>query len=97
MQASMSASLINAASFGGFGRDWSATVRPWALAEAALSRAKAAPHAFRATPKKAAPESAAPARAKPEPVRRPDAKAVVNAPAAQAAASGGADDNWQEF
>jgi len=58
---------------------------------------RAAPHAFREAPKKAAPESAAPARAKPEPVRRPAAKAVVNAPAAQAAASGGADDNWQEF
>jgi methyl-accepting chemotaxis protein len=58
---------------------------------------RAAPHAFREAPKKAAPESAAPARAKPEPVRRPAVKAVVNAPAAQAAASGGADDNWQEF
>ncbi len=37
------------------------------------------------------------ARAKPEPVRRPAAKAVVDAPAAQAGASGGADDNWQEL
>ena len=58
---------------------------------------KAAPHAFREAPKKASsPESSAAARAKPEPVRRPAAKAVANGSAARAAARGG-DDSWQEF
>ncbi len=56
---------------------------------------KAAPHAFREAPKKAAPESAA-ARARPEPARRPAAKAVANA-GPRAAAGGGADESWQEF
>ncbi len=56
---------------------------------------KAAPHAFREAAKTAAP--ATPARAKPEPVRRPAVKAFVSGPAPQAAASGGAHDNWQEF
>ncbi len=58
---------------------------------------KAAPHAFREAAKTAAPATPAPVRAKPEPVRRPAVNAVVNGPAPQAAASGGADDNWQEF
>jgi len=49
---------------------------------------KAAPHAFREAPKKAAPaENAAAAAAKPELVRRPAAKAVANGP----------DDGWREF
>ena len=56
---------------------------------------KAAPHAFREATKTAAP--ATPTRARPEPIRRAAVKAAVNAPATQAAASGGADDNWQEF
>ncbi|MGA2495402.1 MAG: PAS domain-containing methyl-accepting chemotaxis protein [Roseiarcus sp.] len=58
---------------------------------------KAAPHAFREAKKTAAPQTPTQARAKPEPVRRPAVKAVVNGPAAQAAASGGASDDWQEF
>jgi methyl-accepting chemotaxis protein len=58
---------------------------------------KAAPHAFREAPKTAAAKTPTPARAKPEPVRRPAVKAVVNGPAPRAAASGGADDSWQEF
>jgi methyl-accepting chemotaxis protein len=58
---------------------------------------KAAPHVFREAPKTAAPKTPTPARAKPDPVRRPVVKAVVNGPAPRAAASGGADDNWQEF
>jgi len=57
---------------------------------------KAAPHAFREAPKAIAPSTPAPARAKPEPLRRPAVKAVVNGPAPQAAASGASDD-WQEF
>jgi methyl-accepting chemotaxis protein len=58
---------------------------------------KAAPHAFREAPKKAAPaEGSASARAKPEPVRRPARKAVVNGPAPRAAARGD-DESWQEF
>ncbi|MFZ1965250.1 MAG: PAS domain-containing methyl-accepting chemotaxis protein [Roseiarcus sp.] len=61
-----------------------------AIAEDPLRRElkKAAPHAFREAPKKAAPaESAAAAQVKPELVRRPAAKAVAN----------GAGDGWQEF
>ena len=58
---------------------------------------KAAPHAFREAAKTAAPGTPAPARAKPEPVRRPAVKAVVNGPATQAAASGDADESWTEF
>jgi methyl-accepting chemotaxis protein len=55
---------------------------------------KAAPHAFREAAKPApAKPAATTARAKPEPIRRPAAKAVVNGPAAPAAAS----DDWQEF
>ncbi len=48
---------------------------------------KAAPHAFREAPKKASLTKAPAAAHKPEPVRRPAAKAVVN----------GSDDGWQEF
>ena len=60
---------------------------------------KAAPHAFREPAKTAAAAAATPpqARARPEPIRRPAVKAVGNGPAAQAAASGGARDDWQEF
>ena len=58
---------------------------------------KAAPHAFRETPKTAAPESAAPARGRPEPARRPAAKAVANGARSRADAGGGDDDGWQEF
>ncbi|MGD1016956.1 MAG: PAS domain-containing methyl-accepting chemotaxis protein [Roseiarcus sp.] len=61
-----------------------------AIAEDPLRRElkKAAPHAFREAPKKAAPvESAAAAPVKPELVRRPAAKAAANGP----------DDGWQEF
>jgi len=55
---------------------------------------KAAPHAFREAAKTAAAKPAATAaRAKAEPIRRPAAKAVVNGPAAPAAAS----NDWQEF
>jgi methyl-accepting chemotaxis protein len=59
---------------------------------------QAAPHAFRDAPKKAAvprPPSAAPR--KPDRVRSPAAKAVVNGPAPSASASGGAERSWQEF
>jgi methyl-accepting chemotaxis protein len=49
---------------------------------------KAAPHAFREAPKIAAPaEGPAAAHVRPEPVRRPAAKAVAN----------GSDDGWQQF
>jgi methyl-accepting chemotaxis protein len=58
---------------------------------------KAAPHAFREPAKTAASKPSAAARAKPELIRRPAVKAVVNGPAARAAASGGAKDDWQEF
>ena len=58
---------------------------------------RAAPHAFRDTPKKAASECAAQARGKPEFVRRPAAKLIVNGPAQQRAAVSGGDENWQEF
>ena len=58
---------------------------------------KAAPHAFREAAKTADPGTPAPGRAKPEPIRRPTVKAVVNGPAPQAAASGGADESWTEF
>ena len=58
---------------------------------------KAAPHAFREAAKTADPGTPAPERAKPEPIRRPTVKAVVNGPAPQAAASGGADESWTEF
>jgi methyl-accepting chemotaxis protein len=54
---------------------------------------KAAPHAFREAAKPAAAKPAATTRAKAEPIRRAAAKAVVNGPAAPAAAS----DDWQEF
>ena len=58
---------------------------------------KAAPHAFREAPKKAAPaEGPAAGRARPEPVRRPAQKAVANGSGSRAAARGG-DENWQEF
>jgi methyl-accepting chemotaxis protein len=57
---------------------------------------KAAPHAFREAAKTAAPAAPARARARPEPIRRPAVKAVVNGPAAQAA-GGGASGDWQEF
>jgi methyl-accepting chemotaxis protein len=66
----------------------------------------AAPHAFRVAPKTVAPAQA-PSKAavarpsgaaphRPQPVRRPAAKAVVNGSAPEAAA-GGAEDGWQEF
>ena len=49
---------------------------------------KAAPHAFREAPKIAAPaEGPAAAHVRPEPVRRPAAKAVAN----------GSDEGWQQF
>jgi methyl-accepting chemotaxis protein len=58
---------------------------------------KAAPHAFRASPKTAAPAAPEQARPKPEPIRRPAVKAVVNGPVAHNTASRGASDDWQEF
>jgi methyl-accepting chemotaxis protein len=58
---------------------------------------KAAPHAFREAKKTPAAAAPAQARARREPPRRSAVKAAVNGPAAQAAASGGAHDDWQEF
>jgi methyl-accepting chemotaxis protein len=67
---------------------------------------EAAPHAFPAPKTVAwaqAPSKVAVARPsgaalhRPEPVRRPAAKTVVNGAAREAAAAGGAEENWQEF
>jgi len=73
--------------------------------EASLLRElkEAAPHAFRGAAKTEALSKAAVARPlgaaarKPEPMRRPAAKVVVNGASSEAAASGGAEQEWQEF